>query len=146
MKDISVARAKDGTFEITIDGASHTLSAEEIKVLLLRVLEAFTGAGKRDRKALVKKLMAANDPGVQSVLRTADHEDVLILLKIHENDERLHEKLFGNMSPTMQKIFREDLLYKFQEPPPGGRVGAAVARLRAIAARLEKDGLLEYGA
>lgn len=152
MKDIRVARTKSGAFQLSIDGTEYDLSAAELKVMLLRVVEAFGGtaggggsaAARKGQQAFFRRLMEANDPGIQSLLRQAGHEDVLVVLKVNEGDDAFRAKFFRNMSANMQKMFREDLNYKFKEPPPDSKVAAAVARLRKVCDALEREELMEY--
>ena len=153
MKNIRVVKISAGEYELSIEENVYLLDEGDMKIMLAKVLEAYAGKPKPmagsarhlKRKDFFKRLVTANDAGIQSILRAADHEDVLILLKINEGNDVFRGKFFLNMSPTQQKVFREDLTFKYKESPPQSKIDPAIRRLSQVCAKLEDEGLLAFG-
>ena len=87
----------------------------------------------------------ANDLGIQALLLKADRDDILALLKAAEQNERVLDRFYANMSVTSRKIFAEDLTYKFGDDVPPARINTAIGRLAEAARVLERDGALTFG-
>ena len=91
-----------GEYELSIEESVYFLDEKDMKIMLAKVLEAYAGkpkpmagSGKHiKRKDFFKRLVTANDAGIQSILRAADHEDVLILLKVNEENDAFRGKFF----------------------------------------------------
>ncbi|MBT3361276.1 MAG: hypothetical protein HN403_16765 [Rhodospirillales bacterium] len=147
---ISVGRTEKGAISIAFGETKVELNMAETKTLLLeltKVLLPGAAAAKKpaDRASvLVKKFRTANDVGIQKLLRVADHDDLVALLKFGENDTQLTGKIYGNMSEKSRKIFVEDLSYRFKDNISDDDLGAAVTRLAVTTRQLEDDGSLVY--
>lgn len=143
---ISVAKAPEGRVTLAFDDTRVTLDAAETKVLLLeltRVLmpPAAVSAPKR-AAALAARLKAAKDLGIQKLLRVADHDDLLALLKFGEADDALRARIYGNMTEKSRKIYAEDLAYRFRDGVPEELLGQAADRLAAALRDIEDEGIL----
>ena len=80
----------------------------------------------------------------KALLRTAAHDDILVLLHSSEDKTELHNKLYGNMSDNSVKLYMEDLLFQFREGVPGYRFDAAMLRLIETAETLVGEGALNF--
>lgn len=144
---ISVAKAAGEKIALAFDDTQVTLGAAETKILLLELtrilmpVAAGVPAPKR-AAALGARLKGAKGLGVQRLLRMADHDDLLVLLKFGEGDDALLAKIYGNMTEKARKIYAEDLAYRFREGVPEDRLGQAADRLNAIVRELEQEGAL----
>ena len=143
---ISVRKTGADTFTVTLGHATTTVDGHGLKSLLLQITQVLMpgsnlGASPRDVVARLKK---ANDVGVQALIRAVDHDDVLVLLKIGENDRDLTQKLYDNMSERMRKMCVEDMLFKFKEGIEDDLIGTAMGRIGRKAADLEVAGTLSY--
>ena len=147
---ISVKKAASDVYALNIDDAELALDGADLKTLLveiIRILAPTADVGKTaaDRaRDFLRHIKNANDVGLQKFLLAADHDDVLVLLKVAENDKALLGKFYSNMSERSRKIFMEDLDYKFREEVSKTRITAAIDRLVGVAKELEGDGTLIY--
>jgi hypothetical protein len=147
---ISVKQAAPDVYALILDDAEFALDAADLKTLLveiIRILAPTSDVGKTaaDRaRDFLRHIKNANDVGLQKFLLGADHDDVLVLLKVTEDDKALSQKLYSNMSERSRKIFIEDLTYKFREAVSESRIAAATKRLVGVAKELEGDGSLVY--
>jgi len=147
---ISVGRTEQGSITIAFDETTVTLNMAETKTLLLELTRVLVpgaavmkGAAER-AGMLVGKIKTANDVGIQKLLRIADHDDLVALLKFAENDEQLTGKFYGNMTEKSRKIFVEDVSYRFQDSIGDDDLSTAATRLAITIRRLEEDGSLVY--
>jgi len=147
---ITVSEDEPGKYTVALDDAVFILDGRDIKELLLQItgiMAPSSGAAKQaeaHRKVFMARLRAAEDVGMQAFIQTADHDDMVVLLKIAESDEVLSQKLFNNMSDTSRKIFLEDLEFKFRDEISDGVIRAAVDRLERVVQDLEADGRQVY--
>ena len=126
---------------------SGTFRLKSLLIQITRLLSPaseLTKSGVERRKEFIRHIKNANDVGLQKFLLAADHEDVLILLKVAENDKALLKKFYGNMSERSRKICIEDLIYKYEDDVSAAQVTAVIGRLGAIAKDLENGGTLVY--
>jgi len=148
---ISVKKAQNGVYAISIDGTTHTLSTRELKVLLMEAVKALTPGAistvspDEEARDLAERLKAGNDPGLQKLIMSVADDDILIFLKSTENDTLLHAKLFDNMSERKHKILSEDLQFRFTDGIDDEMLGEAVIRLIEVTNQLQSDGVLEIG-
>ncbi len=144
---ISVAKTEGGAISISFDETVVNLNGTETKTLLLeltKVLIPESAAAKDPTKKaedLAAKIKTANDLGIQKLLRVAEHDDLLVLLKFGEEDNKLRGKIFGNMTEKSRKIFTEDLAYRFQDGVAEIELGKSINRLSVIAQELEEEGI-----
>ena len=145
---ISVGKTPEGAIMLAFDGTKVTLNMAETKVLLLELtrvlLPQASVAPNPTAKAeqLAARIKAANDLGIQKLLRVADHDDLLVLLKFGEQDQALAAKIYGNMTAKSRQIYAEDLAYRFKEGLPEDLLGKATARLATAVRNLETEGTL----
>ncbi|MBT7266639.1 MAG: hypothetical protein HN884_07180, partial [Rhodospirillaceae bacterium] len=93
-------------------------------------------------KELLDNLARANDNGIQSLLRLAEHDDVVILLKTSEEDEALKKKLYSNMTENAIKMFVEDMVFLMREGVPNYKFDEAMTRLIKSVEELTENGTL----
>ena len=147
---IAVKKAGPNAFALAIGDAEVALDAAALKTLLLEITRVLApGAdmamSEEDRaRAFMQRLAGANDLGIQKLLLASRHDDVLVLLKAAENDKSLPRRIYGNMSERSRKIFAEDLVFKFPEGLPPGRLRQAIESLTRTARDLETDGTLIF--
>lgn len=147
---ISVHKTGADAFAVTIGDTRVTLNASDLRALLLEITQvllpgANPGASPRHQASdLLARLKRASDIGLQALIRTVHHDDVLVLLKIGERDEVLRRKLYANMSERKRKMCVEDMLFKFKDGVAEDLVGETMGRLGRAAANLEVDGHLTY--
>jgi flagellar motor switch protein FliG len=148
---ISVKKAQNGVFAVTVDDCVHTLHTQDLKRLLMEAVRALTPGALptlspiEEALELGNRLKSANDAGLQKLIVSAGDEDMVIFLKSTEDDPVLHEKLFANMSERKHKMLSEDLQFRFPEGVGDDDLGEAVVRLIDLCNHLHNDGTLEYG-
>ncbi len=139
---ISARRDSGGRFTVAFDDLRITLDDAEVRLLLAKLKEvAGSIPPAESHRRLVAQIKAANDPGIQALLRTAAEDDLLVLLKLGERDIGLRAKLYGNMSPRARAMFQEDLAFKFKDGVPKGQLALSLARLHRTLAALGRDGV-----
>lgn len=147
---ISVTKAAPDVYVLTIDETEVALDGSALKTLLVEVTRVLAptadiAATDEDRaRNFARRIKNANDMGIQKLLLVCDHDDLLVLLKLGEQDKALLRKFYGNMSDRLRKIFAEDLAFKFKDGVPRGRIRDAVDRLSRTARDLEGEGTLVY--
>jgi flagellar motor switch protein FliG len=90
-------------------------------------------------------IKAGGDIGIQRLLRVADHDDLLVLLKWGEGDTKLLARIYGNMTEKSRRIYAEDLAYRFREGVPEELLGRAANRLAVAVRDLEEEGAFAAG-
>ena len=93
----------------------------------------------------LQRLKAANDMGIQTLLRLADHKDLVALLKVAEADTAALDKLHRNMTPKARKVFAEDLDYAYKGGADANDLDAAVGRLWTAVRDMERKGRITFG-
>ena len=146
--DISVNQDNDKNFELVFDKTTIPISNREMERLhyqLSNILRPTTVQEKKTRhQAFLDKLKFAEDSGIQALLRTVAHDDILVLLHASERDMMLKKKLYGNMSENSMNIYEEDLVFQFREGLPDYRLDEAMTRLLKTAERLAQEGNLKF--
>lgn len=146
---VDVQKISDDAYEIVNDDQRLALNARDLARLESLLAEILQPEIRVDRvhkyQEFLSHLGAANNAGIQALLRTATHEDILVLLHSSENDIQLKKKLYGNMSENSVKIYVEDILFQFREGIPALRFDEAMLRLIATVETLVKDGALKMG-
>ncbi len=147
---ISVAKNADDAYTLKLDETEVALDREGLRTLMLeitRILMPVSADGKsaeEEAEDFIRGIKTANDIGIQALLGVADQDDILVLLKIAENDTALLGRLYGNMSERSRTIFVEDLNFKYKEGVPARRIGTAIGQLKESARQLEAVGTLVY--
>jgi len=147
---ISVKKAQNGVYAISLDDSVYTLTTQDLKHLLMQAVRAMTPGAlptlspSEEAHDLGARLKKANAPGLQKLIVSAGDDDMLIFLKSTEDDAELHEKLFSNMSERKHKMLSEDLEFRFHDGIDDDTLGAAVVRLIDLCNHLHTEGTLEY--
>jgi len=138
-----------GHFVICFDETEIRLRKTDLDVLsgsirrMLTSVDIPTPDPEADLQEFSKRLSDAGDVGMQAFIQTADHNDLVVLLRATEADGVLQKKLFQNMSPTNRKIFLEDVEYSLQNQTANRLAADALARLQKVIEMLEADGRLK---
>lgn len=147
---INVCEDGKGIYSVSFDDEEVKLDARDLKELLIQASEvlsptpAVSKRAEADRRVFMARLSGADDVGMQAFIQTAGHDDIVVLLKVSEDDSELREKLIRNMSETNRKIFLEDVDFKFQQDAVDTMVRAAFVRLERVVEELEADGMVLY--
>ena len=144
---ISARRSDDGTFTLKFDQTEVALSAQDLKSLLMQVTRLLTpDAMKADASAvesaakLADTLKGATDLEIQAFIQAAGEDDMLVLLKLGEQDEALLAKLHANMTGNMRTLFEEDMGFKYGDGLPDGPAKSAIRNMQATLRKLAVDG------
>ncbi len=142
---IQVSKDKTGTFVISFDDQMITLSGKDLKILLLEIMQAFGSTGRDAIKQtsyerFFARVKEADDVSLQTFIQVAQHDGMVILVKLAEKDEVVQGKLFHNMSPNNRKIFQEDAEFRFKEEVPPDHADLALLRLTQVCDSLREDG------
>lgn len=142
---IHVSKDKTGTFVISFDDQMITLSGKDLKILLLEIMQAFGSTGRDAIKQtsyerFFARVKEADDVSLQTFIQVAEHDDMVILVKLAEKDGTVQQKLFTNMSPNNRKIFQEDAEFRFKEEVPADHADLALLRLTQVCDSLRADG------
>lgn len=147
---ITINKSGDNAFDLAFDETKITLTAADIKTLLLQATKVLLPDGgpvakPEDRaKKFANRFQKANDVGVQNFIRDADPDELLVLLKIIEADEALLQRFYTNMSDNLQKMMTEDLAFKFKEGVSPEKVAASLNGLMRKSRELEQKGALIF--
>lgn len=148
---ISVKKAQNGVYALTLDDAVHTLTVQDIKKLLMESVKALspgalpTLSPDEEAREFSQRLKTANGPGLQKLIMSADDETLVTFLKATQDDAELHDLLFSNMSERKHKMLAEDLEFRFPEGVEDSALDDAVIKLIDLANHLQNDGTLEFG-
>lgn len=141
---VSVRRLENDQFHLSIHGHDVILDGAAYRVLvedMMALMDRPDGLGSDDEtRDFLLEIRRGSDVGIQALLRVADHDDILALLKASEKDTRAHKKLFDNMGDTSRKIFTEDLSFRYARGVPDGEINNAIHRLSATIREIEKEG------
>jgi hypothetical protein len=87
---------------VRLDGEATEMILEDMERLhrvLTDILHPETAHEKRSRhQAFLSSLRTADDTGIQTLLRAATHDDILVLMHSSEEDQDLQNRLYGNMT------------------------------------------------
>ena len=146
--DINVNQVDDQTFELVFDKTTVPILIEDMERLhyqLSSILRPATVQEKKARNlAFLARLKFATDNGIQALMRTASHDDILVLLHACERDMVLKKKFYGNMSENSMKMYAEDLVFQFRKGMPDYRFDEAMTRLLRTVESLVKDGTIKF--
>ena len=146
--EITINKIDDGNFEVLLGETRIELdfdSLEHLHAQMSAILRPETVAEKRKhQQEFLVKLSSASDSGIQSLLRTAASDDILVLLHTSEKEKPLKKKLYGNMSENSIKMYIEDMLFKFSDGVKSYQFDEAMTRLIKTVDQLEMQGALSY--
>jgi hypothetical protein len=126
---------------VSLGNTVHTLDVGELKTLVLEAVGALSPgvlppqSCSRELKDLANRFIAASDGAVQEFILHARDADLLVFLKCTEDDTRLHEKLFANMSERKHTILSEDLQFRYQQPISIAEHSATIFNLCELASK-----------
>ncbi len=136
--EVSVTKLASESYRLRLGDTEIDVAEADLKVLLLQIAKlvppgaGFEKSAEEQTREFMSLIGAAGDVAIQKFLLLADNGDILVLLKVAENDRALHEKLYANMSERSRKIFAEDVAYKYKDGVPSSEVGAAIGRLMGV--------------
>ncbi|WP_316978352.1 FliG C-terminal domain-containing protein [Shumkonia mesophila] len=148
---ISVEKAPQGGVTLAFDDTCVALNAAETKTLLLELTRALVPGpavavtARKLAERVADLIKAGGDIGIQRLLRVAEHDDLLVLLKFGEGDARLLARIYGNMTEKSRRIYAEDLAYRFKDGVPEDLLGRAANRLAVAVRDLEEEGAFATG-
>lgn len=147
---ISARRAEDGAFTLKFDQTEVILSVADLKTLLLQVTRLLTpdsmkadDTAVKQANALADTLKSATDIEIQAFIQAAGEDDILVLLKLSEDDTPLLDKLYSNMTDNMRTLFEEDLGFRYGDGVPDGPAKTAIRAMNATLRTLATDGRFE---
>lgn len=144
---MEIKKLGDEAFEIVFEDQRVVVDKDALERLHAKigdVLDPGAEEGRTERYlSLLDQLQGANDSGIQALLSSATHNDILVLLHSSEDNSELQKKLYSNMSENSVKIYVEDLLFQFREGGPGFRFDEAMSRLIRTAEKLADEGTLD---
>jgi flagellar motor switch protein FliG len=145
---IGVAKTEPGRFALSFDASTIEVDERDLKTLWMRIEDAIHPEEREKRaeryKSFLVNLTGASDAGIQNLLRTAAHDDILVLLHSSEDDDALKKKLYRNMSQNSMKMYIEDLLFEFREGVPGYRFDDAMLRLIDTVEKMVSAGTISF--
>ncbi len=146
--EVKVSKIDEEKFEVLLGETRIELdfdSLEHLHTQMSAILRPETVAEKQNRhREFLSKLSSASDSGIQSLLRTASHDDILVLLHSSEKDTALKKKLYGNMSENSIKMYIEDMLFQFSDGVKSYQFDEAMTRLIKTVETLVEQGALTY--
>ena len=100
--DIEVNRVNEDRFEIILEDRRTVVDRDGLARLsrhLNDLLDPVAREARAERyNEFLDRLQTANNTGIQALLGTAAHDDILVLLHSSEENAELRKKLYGNMS------------------------------------------------
>lgn len=139
---VQALKDENGDFLLSFDDTMVTLDSSNLKRLLIEIIQAYAstgGSSKFSPSDLLNRLKKADDVSIQTLIQTADNDDIVALIKVSEKDEKLREKLYSNMSANSKKTLEEEVEFKFKDAAKDDQVNAALLRLTMICNTLQKE-------
>lgn len=130
----------DDRFAVLLAGNEVILDAQAFRDLINHMLNLLEPGSDEETSAFLLQLSNGHDVGVQALLRVADHDDIVALLKAAQSEPRALGKLGANMSENARKLFDEDLNFRFAKGASSADLNAAIHRLIAAVRDIEKNG------
>jgi flagellar motor switch protein FliG len=152
--ETSVSKIARDAYRLVLGDREAVLDGEALKNLVLQITRALLPAAPQaapaagspeETRAFLARLQAADDLGLQALVRLGGRDDVVALLKAAERAPPLLERFHRNMSAKARKMFAEDVDYMFRDRAPDAIVDAAVSRLKLTVEELERRGALRFG-
>lgn len=137
----SIKKSGSNDYVLTLGEVEIALDHQTLKKLLLEatkiLLSKENTAAEDEARELAATIKADDDIGVQKFILAAEHEDILILLKLAEGDKALHKKIYGNMSKKARTLLIEDAEFKHAELLSKPEIKDAVGRLKLVLKKLK---------
>ena len=139
---VQALKDENGDFILSFDDTMVTLDSSNLKRLLIEIIQAYASSGGTSKFSptdFFNRLKQADDVSVQTLIQTAEHDDVVALVKASEKDEELQKKLFNNMSANSKKTLEEEVEFRFKDAAKDEQVNAALLRLTMVCNTLQKE-------
>ena len=139
---VQALKDENGDFILSFDDTMVTLDSGNLKRLLIEIIQAYASSGGTSKFSptdFFNRLKQADDVSVQTLIQTAEHDDVVALVKASEKDEELQKKLFNNMSANSKKTLEEEVEFRFKDAAKDEQVNAALLRLTMVCNTLRKE-------
>ena len=139
---VQALKDENGNFLLSFDDTMVTLDSSNLKRLLVEIIQAYAstgGSAKFSPVDLFNRLKQADDVSIQTLIQTADNEDIVALVKVSEKDEELRKKLFSNMSANSKKTLEEEVEFRFKDSTKDDQVNAALLRVTMTCNTLRKE-------
>jgi hypothetical protein len=139
---VQALKDENGDFLLSFDDTMVTLDSNNLKRLLVEIIQAYASTGDSSKFSpvdLFNRLKQADDVSLQTLIQTAENDDLVALVKASEKDEELRKKLFNNMSANSKKTLEEDVEFKFKDSTKDDQVNAALLRLTMTCNALRKE-------
>ena len=139
---VQALKDENGDFLLSFDDTMVTLDSSNLKRLLVEIIQAYAstgGSAKFSPVDLFNRLKQADDVSIQTLIQTADNDDIVALVKVSEKDEELRKKLFSNMSANSKKTLEEEVEFKFKDSTKDDQVNAALLRVTMTCNTLRKE-------
>jgi len=139
---VQALKDENGDFILSFDDTMVTLDSSNLKRLLIEIIQAYAsngGTSKFSPTDFFNRLKQADDVSVQTLIQTAEHDDVVAMIKASEKDEELQKKLFNNMSANSKKTLEEEVEFRFKDAAKDEQVNAALLRLTMVCNTLQRE-------
>ena len=139
---VQALKDENGDFLLSFDDTLVTLDSNNLKRLLVEIIQAYASTGESSKfnpADLFNRLKQADDVSIQTLIQTADNDDIVALVKVSEKDEELRKKLFSNMSANSKKTLEEEVEFKFKDSTKDDQVNAALLRVTMTCNTLRKE-------
>jgi flagellar motor switch protein FliG len=130
---VELTKISGGRYALTLGERRIEIDVADLDAVRRLIDDALRPESRIERavryRTFLEGLRAANDTGIQALLRSAAHDGILVLLYSSEHDAALKKKLYGNMTENSIKMYVEDLLFEFRNGVPDYRFDGAMLRL-----------------
>ena len=144
LKNMQVQALKDenGDFLLSFDDTMVTLDNSNLKKLLIAIIQAYASSAETSKFSPVdffNRLKNADDVSIQTLIQTAEQDDIVALVRASEQDIDVKTKLYSNMSPNSKKTIEEEVEFRFKDAEKEDQVNAALLRLTMTCNNLRKE-------
>jgi len=138
---ISITNEAADRYTLQLGETSVTLDANELNHLSKEISRFDQNIPSQDNESpaqhLKQWLEQATDVDIQTFLHRADHDDVVIFIKVSEQEQSVLDRIYNNMSAKSQRIFSEDVAYKYKQHVPATEIEGAIPRMDKILSELK---------
>ena len=139
---VQALKDENGDFLLSFDETMVTLDNGDLKKLLIEIIQAYASTGKTSKFSptdLFNRLKKADDVSIQTLIQTAEQEDIVALVKASDKDQEVKTKLYNNMSSNSKKTIEEEVEFRFKDAEKEDQVNAALMRLTMTCNTLQKE-------
>tara|TARA_R110002110_G_scaffold36071_24_gene120889 strand:+ start:2459 stop:2914 length:456 start_codon:yes stop_codon:yes gene_type:complete len=145
---IKLNELSHGQYQITFGHASIQMGAADFAALKaeLKVYIDRDEAESRltSAKQLFEKLLVANDPGVQNLIKEAHFTDMVVVMQAFAANHQLMTKFSRNMSKRAMMMYQDALNTRRDMPVDAEEASNAVGRLLKLAQKLINEKKLTF--